>query len=149
MNVGVGTGPCLGPGGDGGGRRRGDGKGGGHFRAAREQRIGGGRGPGGLLMLLPAALKKRGEIKSGYDARRLRLWGDQAQTEGTGRGGRARSGWMALASASPSQTGCFFPFSFPFLKVTNWEFRRRILPDFFLSFFFSLLFLFFALPTNP
>ena len=53
MTVGDGAGPCLGPGGDGGGRRRGDGEGsGGHFRAAREQRIGGGRGPDGLLLLL-------------------------------------------------------------------------------------------------
>lgn len=69
-----------------------------------------------------AALKKGGEIRMGYDARRLRLWGDEGRAEG--------SGWMALASVSPSRTGSFsvsFSFferhklgvSFPFALILD------------------------------
>jgi len=56
-----------------------------------------------------AALKKGGEIRMGYDARRLRLWGDEGRAEGSGAAGR---GGERVDGAGLG------------VSVTNWEFFR-------------------------
>ena len=120
MTIGDGAGPCLGSRGDGGGRRRGDGEGGGgHLRTAREQLADRRRAWAGRPAADAAALKNRGEIRSGVDMTPVACGCGEIKPKRRGRGGAAGSGaggwrWPRCLHRKNCQTGSFFFFFFFF-----------------------------------